>query len=374
MPYSVEAAIASGAGALRSLAYDLQKRASADHAVLTLTATTDPSARERGLIPALRAALETASEPAPTNARNAWGDWPHDLFAALAGQAETFKGLGACVLAGPKGQCELFQVEGEIRAAGYYLAQPVTYPLLEAAAALDPVVAVEVHRTNAVVRTFEGLRLMAESPVAGPDEPRSGKSGAEGQEHADRHAREMEAHFIDELARAVRPALDGARVIVLIGDQQQRRALRERLATDVPVGELEWNPDLGPRERALAVLASAADAEGRTQAGAIAGVLEGKSLVQDWQTAAVAAREGRLHEVWISPAAALHFSICNQCGTVVEGQEQCTNCQAAPYDRMPAAELVVRGAQQTGTRVHFARGDAVELLARGTGLVGRWRY
>lgn len=374
MPYSVEAVVTSGAGALRSLVADLQKRVPADHAVLTLTATTDPSARERGLIPALRAALETASEPAPANARNAWGDWPHDLFAALAAQAETFKGVGAFVLAGPKGQCELFQVEGVLRAAGFYLAQPVTYPLLEAAAALDPVVAVEVHRTAAVVRTYEGLRLVSESPVAGPDEPRSGKSGAEGQEHADRHAREMEAHFIGELARAMKPAMDGARAFVLIGDQQQRRALRELLPADMPVAELEWNPDLGNRERALAVREAANGAVGRVQAEAISRTLEGSSIVQDWQTAAVAAREGRLHEVWIDPAAALQISICNQCGTVVEGQEQCGNCHAAPHDRMPAAELVVRGAGQTGTRVHFARGDAVDVLARGTGLVGRWRY
>lgn len=374
MPYSVEAVLASGPGELRSLAIELQKRAPADHAVLTLTATTDPSARERGLIPALRAALESSSEPAPRNLRNAWGDWPKDLFETLAAQVETFQGLGAYVVAGPNGQCELFQTEGAVRAVSYYLAHPVTFLLLEAAAALEPVIAVEVHRTSAVVRAYQGLRLVSESPVAGPDEPRSGKSGAEGQEHADRHAREMEAHFIDDLARAIRPALDGARALVLIGDQQQRRALRKRLATDVPFGELEWNPDMGNREWALAVGEAADAAIGRAQADAISRTLEGNSIVQDWQTAAVAAREGRLHEVWLNPAAALHISICNQCGTVVEGPEHCPNCLAAPYDRMPAAELVVRGAQQTSTRVHFACGDAVEVLARGTGLVGRWRY
>ncbi|MEP7216998.1 MAG: hypothetical protein ABI782_12155, partial [Anaerolineaceae bacterium] len=173
---------------------------------MTLTATADPAAEERGFLVALRAALETASQPAPANVRNAWGDWPHDLFAALATHSGTFKGLGAFVLAEPNGECELIQIENAVRVAGYYLTQPVTFPLWEAATALDPVVAFELHRTRAVVRAFEGLRLVSESPFEGPDEPRSGKSGAEGQEHADRHAREMEVHFFNNLARATKPA------------------------------------------------------------------------------------------------------------------------------------------------------------------------
>lgn len=374
MPYSVGTVLAAGPGELRTLAVNLEGRAPTGHALLTLTATTDPSAKDRGLVPALRAALETASEPVPPNVRNAWGDWPHDLFAALAPQAERFKGLGAFVLAGPSGQCELFQVGGAIRATGYYLAQPITFPLWEAAAALEPVVTIELHRTSATTRTFEGMRLVSETPFTGPDEPRATKSGAEGQEHADRHAREMAAHFLGELARAVKPTVETARATVLIGDQPLRRALRALLPGSTAVGELDWDPDLGPRERALVAQSAADTAVGFAQAESIGRIRDGSSIVQDWQTAVVAAREGRLHEVWLNPAAALHLYLCNQCGAAVEGPEACTACSAPPYERMPVPELVVRGAQQTGTRVHFASGDALRMLEQGTGLVGRWRY
>ncbi|MEP7216913.1 MAG: hypothetical protein ABI782_11730, partial [Anaerolineaceae bacterium] len=162
--------------------------------------------------------------------------------------------------------------------------------------------------------------------------------------------------------------------IVLSGDQELRREFRDHLPADAVIADLEWNPAMGPRELALAVQAAAEAARGHVQARAIARALEGSAPVQDWQTAAAAAREGRLHEVWLNPAAALHVYLCNQCGTVAEGPEPCTNCSAPPYDRLPAPELLVRGANETGAQIHFASGEAVELLDKGTGLVGRWRY
>ena len=78
----IEAIPTHTARELEALVQRLLAEAPRDEIVPTVTATGDAAAKERGFIPAIRAALETVVEPEPPNLRHAWGDWPHDLFAA----------------------------------------------------------------------------------------------------------------------------------------------------------------------------------------------------------------------------------------------------------------------------------------------------
>jgi hypothetical protein len=356
-----------GGAQLLAAAERLQAEEAGGDVILSLTASGDPAARERGFLPALRAAMEGAAEPPPPNFHHAWGDWPHDLFAALQPHVAAIEGLGVGVFAWPDGRREAIATDVSLQPIAYYLTQPVTFPLVAAARAMRTVVAVELHRTHAIVSELEGPRETAATEIAGPDRERLQKTGSEGLEHSERRDREIEGRYLAAVAAQVRTAAADAGAIVVIGADGLRGPFVRELGDGTPVAELNWNPEHSGRASAGAIAAAAETAIATAQAAQISAAIATGRAITDWASAIAEAKAGRLHEIWMSPAAALHRYGCGGCGSIVDGPAACAKCGASPWERLPLPELVLRHASRTGARLHFGG-------PTGTGIVALARY
>ena len=374
MTLAIDSIPTAGADELTALAAHLQAEPAHQGVILTLTATGDPAAVDRGFTAALRGALESAVEPDPANLRHVWGDWPHDLFAALEPHIAAIAGRAVALFAWPDGRCDALATEVEMRPVCYYLVQPVSFPILEAAAALRPVAAVELHRQHAVIRQFQGARESASVVIHAEGRDPRQKTGSNALEHAERHDQKVEASYFAKVAGEVEGMSATARAVVVIGTDESRRRFLPHLSWAPAVGEVELNPDPERAALADAILAAAERAIGAHQSSALAAAEETARATSDWQVIARAARDGQLHEVWMDPGAALHSYICNHCGSLTEGVDDCRACQTSAWERLPLPEYVLREATRTGARVHFAIESAAAALGRGTGAVGVLRY
>jgi hypothetical protein len=367
MPIPVSNVEALGAQQLLTIAERLQAEQAGADVILSLTATGDPAARQRGFVPALRAAIEGAVEPPPPNLHHAWGDWPHDLFAALQPHVAAIEGLGVGVFAWPGGRREAIATDVPLQATAYYLTQPVTFPLVAAAQAMRPMVAVELHRSHAVVRQIAGQRETATTQIDGPDRERQQKTGAGGLQHSERRDRELESRYLATVAQQVRSTTAGPRAIVVVGVDEHRGPFVRELGGATPVAELDWNPERSGRAAAGAIAEAADRAIAAAQASQISAAIATGRAITDWANAVAEAKAGRLHEIWMSPAGALHQYGCGGCSSVVEGAGACAKCGASVWDRLPLPELVLRQASRTGARLEFAD-------VNGTGIVALPRY
>jgi len=363
-----------GAAELRALAARLQAMPPQDDVVLTLTTNSAPAERGRGILTALRSALETAVEPPSNNLRNAWGDWPHDLFAAVAEHVEAVEGIGIALFAWPGGRWEAFTAGVSTQPLGYTLVQPVTFPLVAAAQQLDPVLSIELHRTHAALREQRGTTISAEERIEGMPTALTPKTGSLGMLHAERHAHEVEERYLRTVAARAAERSRAARAVIVVGDHQLGGALGHRLHVTVPLGFLDANPDRSVQESAIEVAEAATAAIATSQWAQIEAILASKTGVDDWTTALAAARDGRLMEAWVAPLADLHNYECLHCGAHVQGGDACVRCGASVWERLPLAESLLRHASATGAAIHFTIGDAARALEERGGVAARLRY
>ncbi len=368
----VKAVVSLGLQEMHTFAERLQREPAGEAALLSLTASGDPAARDRGFLVGLRAALDNTVEPPPPNLHNSWGDWPHSLFAELQPHVATIEGIGIGVFAWPSGRREVIATGVPLQATSYYLTRPVTFPLILAAQSLLPVVAVELHRSYAEVSQFSGQRARLVTRVQRPEEGRVPKTGTRGMEHAERHESEVEGRHLAGVAGEVRSVAD-AQAIVVSGVESLRRPFVRELGARLPVAEIDWNPDRqGSAVASQIAEAAAAALKSRRMSEAAAAVATGLAIT-DWATVVAEADEGRLHEIWMDPSLALHVYRCGSCSNVVEGSRACARCGADPWSRLPLPELVVRSAARTKAELHFADLVGVTGLTR-TGVVALCRY
>ena len=358
--------------ALRAFAERLQHEPAGEAAILSLTASGDPAARERGFLPGLRAALDAARQPVPPNRHHSWGDWPHDLFAALQPHIPALEAVGICVVAWPDGRREAIATEVPLLATSYYLTQPVTFPLAAAAQALMPIVAVELHRSHAKLRRFSGQKETSAGLVDAPERGRHPKTGTQGQEHAERYDFEADARHLATVAEAVRADPD-ARAIVVAGVETLRKQFVRELGDRLPVGEINFDPGRSAASAATEIVAAANAALNTRWVAQASAVVAGGRAITDWATVVSEASEGRLHEVWMDPSAALHRYRCGGCPNIADGPGACGSCGAEPWNRLPLPELVVRHAARTGAQLHFVVLSNITEVAP-TGVVALSRY